>query len=292
MLIKRPPHIILASDIAGLGKVATTAALPLLASCQLEVAVLPTVLLSSHTGGFPGAFVESYTQGMEQFIQQWSALEIEFSALVTGYLRDKKQIELLLELAEKQELPLIVDPIMGDNERLYAGFDETFVVEMRRLASQAKLLLPNLTESCLLLNRDYPDQALTEQDYLEVCQDLHALGAESIVLTGLPLSETELGLAFYDGKSESFQLFSRPRLPQHFFGTGDMVTALLAGAWVQKIPLTKAIPALLDFLQLAMQTTVEVQPDLRLGVFYQPFLGQWTQQFQVFLEEKYEKESL
>lgn len=271
---------------------ATTAALPLIASCQVEVAVLPTVLLSSHTGGFPGVFVESYTQGMEQFIQQWSALEIEFSALVTGYLRDKHQIEVLLELADKQGMPLVVDPIMGDNGSLYAGFDQDFVAEMRHLASQAKLLLPNLTEACLLLTRTYPDQTLTEQDYLEVCQDLHSLGAESIVLTGLPLSETELGLAFYDGKSESFQLFSSPRLPQHFFGTGDMVTALLAGAWVQGISLSKAIPAVLDFLQLALQATVEVQPDLRLGVFYQPFLGQWTQQFQVFLEEKYEKESL
>lgn len=285
-----PPHIILASDIAGLGKVATTAALPLLATCQVEVAVLPTVLLSSHTGGFPTPYVESYTQGMQAFLQQWTGLGLEFSALVTGYLREKEQIELLVAFASQQELPLLVDPIMGDKGRLYAGFDADFVVEMRRLASKAKLLLPNLTEACLLLGRDYPSQPLTEADYREICRELHQFGAETIVLTGLPLSEDSIGLALYEGSTEYFQLYTTERVSQHFFGTGDMVTALLAGAWVQGIPLRRVLPALMDFLQEALQATLQVQEDLRLGVFYQPFLGKWAQQFQTFLEERYEKE--
>lgn len=286
----KPPHLILASDIAGLGKVATTASLPLLAACQVEVAVLPTVLLSSHTGGFADVYVQSYTQGMQAFLQQWQSLSQSFAAMVTGYLRESQQIDLLLEYAKEQQLPLIVDPIMGDNGRLYTGFDMEFVHSMRRLVGQADLVIPNLTEACFLLHRPYPTTALDELAYREICEELHQLGAKSIVLTGLPLADDRIGLAFYDGETGRFHTYQTVRLPHQFFGTGDMVTALLAGAWVQGVSLDKVLPALLDFLQAALQETLRIGQDLRIGVFYQPFLGKWVQQFQTFLEEKNEKE--
>ena len=84
MITTKPERIILASDISGLGKVAVTAALPLFAICQLEVSVLPTVLLSSHTGGFPKVYIDDYTVGMQAFLKQWQSLEICFSALVSA----------------------------------------------------------------------------------------------------------------------------------------------------------------------------------------------------------------
>lgn len=286
MLVKTPPHMILASDIAGLGKVATTAALPLLATCQVEVAVLPTVLLSSHTGGFPSVYVESHTQGMESFLQQWKKLPLSFEALMTGYLKEKKQVDVLLDYAKQAHLPLIVDPIMGDKGELYQGFDKEFVSSMRHLASKADLLIPNLTEACLLLERPYPNEELTQLDYQNLCQELHQMGAKTVVLTGLPLSEERLGLALYEGEKGNFHLYSSTELPYHFFGTGDIVAAMLAGAWVQKLALRDVIPAILDFMDQALQATICSQPDLRVGVFYQPFLGQWAQQFQTFLEEQ------
>ena len=88
--------VIRATDISGLGKVAATAALPLFAICQLEVALLPTMILSSHTGGFPDIYIDDYTHGMLAFLKQWQSLEFDFSALVTGYLKSDTQVENLL----------------------------------------------------------------------------------------------------------------------------------------------------------------------------------------------------
>ena len=84
--------VILATDISGLGKVAATAALPLFAICQLEVALLPTMILSSHTGGFSNIYIDDYTHGMLAFLKQWQSLEFDFSALITGYLKSDIQV--------------------------------------------------------------------------------------------------------------------------------------------------------------------------------------------------------
>ena len=113
--------VILATDISGLGKVAATAALPLFAICQLEVALLPTMILSSHTGGFSNIYIDDYTHGMLAFLKQWQNLEFDFSALVTGYLKSDIQVENLLRFKEEKSLPLIVDPIMGDKGTFLSG---------------------------------------------------------------------------------------------------------------------------------------------------------------------------
>ena len=44
--------ILIANDLPGIGKVALAPAIPIFACCQIETILLPTVLLSSHTGGF------------------------------------------------------------------------------------------------------------------------------------------------------------------------------------------------------------------------------------------------
>ena len=54
--------VIVANDIVGLGKVALSTALPVLSACQIEVIPLPTVLLSSHTGGFENISITKLNQ--------------------------------------------------------------------------------------------------------------------------------------------------------------------------------------------------------------------------------------
>lgn len=39
-------------DISCVGQCSTTVALPILSACGLEACILPTALLSTHTGGF------------------------------------------------------------------------------------------------------------------------------------------------------------------------------------------------------------------------------------------------
>lgn len=282
--MQKPQRIILASDISGLGKVAVTAALPLFAICQLEVTVLPTVLLSSHTGGFPQVYIEDYTAGMHAFLRQWQSIGVEFSALVTGYLKSSQQVESLHAFQKQEKLPLIVDPIMGDSGKLYQGFDQSYVTSMRTLCQDADLILPNLTEACLLANLPYQDKDLTEEFLKTLAQRLNQMGAKKVLLTGLPLGVDQIGIAYFDGAKKVFHLFKGRHFPHHFFGTGDILTALVAASYLQGLDLQKVLPVLIDFLEKSLVTTLDCQPDLRYGVFYQPHLGDLFIEFKKLLE--------
>lgn len=280
--------VILATDISGLGKVAATAALPLFSICQLEVALLPTMILSSHTGGFPDVYIDDYTHGMLAFLKQWQSLEFDFSALVTGYLKSDIQVENLLRFKEEKSLPLIVDPIMGDKGTFYQGFSDAHLCHMRRLCQHADLVLPNLTEACLLLEEPYR-ASLSEDRWEDYCKRLAELGPSKVLLTGLPMKENQIGVAYFDEATEEFNLFSSPFLPQHFFGTGDILTTLVAAAFIQEVDIKKALPVILKFIEKSLALSFKEQIDPKKGVFYQPYLGELFADFQALMEEKDEE---
>lgn len=64
---------------------------------------------------------------------------------------------------------------MADHGRLYPGFDETYAAGMRRLCRRADVILPNLTEACLLAGKPYCE-SYTERDISNLLQALRELG--------------------------------------------------------------------------------------------------------------------
>lgn len=283
-----PEKIILASDISGIGKVAVTAALLLFAICQLEVAVLPTALLSSHTGGFPNVYVEDYQTGMKSFLAQWKNLDLTFSAMVIGYCKSASQLEQLLSFSRQKQLDIIVDPIMGDQGTLYKGFDEAYVEAMKRVCQQATIIFPNLTEASLLLGLPYREDGLSKNELRGLAQKLADLGPKIVCITGLKLENNQIGLVYFHSEKNTFHLFSHKLFPVHFFGTGDILTALLTSSFVQGIDFMKSIPIILNFIEKSLTTTLELKIDIRQGIYYQPYLGELFNQFQQLLEEKNE----
>ena len=77
--------IIVANDMVGIGKVALTIALPILSACQIEAIPLPTVLLSSHTGGFEKVYDKNLTEEMGEILDVWEKLNYSPDGLLTGY---------------------------------------------------------------------------------------------------------------------------------------------------------------------------------------------------------------
>lgn len=141
-------------DISCVGKCSTTVALPLISACGIECAVLPSSVLSNHTAsGYSGWTFRDLTGDMLSIMNQWLKEKIDFDAFYTGYV-SKAQIPLILEIIEKtsrKNAITIVDPVMADNGKLYAGFDSDFPQEMKKLVRKADVIMPNLTEASLLL---------------------------------------------------------------------------------------------------------------------------------------------
>lgn len=221
-------------DISCVGQCSLTVALPILSACGLEAAILPSAVLSTHTGGFSGFTFRDLTDDMEGIRAHWLKEGIEFGTIYTGYLGSAKQIDAVLSIRDtcvSQSGELIVDPAMADNGKLYSGFDMGFVSEMKRLCSKADVLLPNLTEASLLTGIDYREEGYDEEYVLALCRALTALGAKRVVLTGVSFSEEKLGVCVYENDRATY--YFHERLPEGSHGTGDVYASTFVGAFIR-----------------------------------------------------------
>ncbi|MDG4520132.1 pyridoxamine kinase [Streptococcus suis] len=277
-------RLLLANDLPGVGKVALATSIPLAAACQVETMLLPTVLLSSHTGGFPDVVIEDKTDLNRAYFDQWKQLEIDLAGILTGYCKTSTQLSQLAFYAKQTETPLIVDPTMGDNGRLYSGFTPSYVEAMKELAQSATLILPNLTEAALLTGRDYLGDFYDIHDIEDLIKSLAEQVSADIVLTGISFGDRQIGVAYFQQETGEITTYMSTKYPVHFFGTGDILSTLLALATIENISLHQAIPLALDFIDKSLKQTLSLNRDLKLGIYFEPFLAELHEAFQTLKE--------
>lgn len=147
-------------DLSGVGRVSLTVVIPILSTMGFQVCPLPTALLSNHTQYSNFSFLD-LTDEMVKIIAEWKKLKVDFDTFYTGYLGSPCQIHIVTDFIKefrKEESLVVIDPVLGDNGKLYANFDENMVREMRCFISNADVITPNLTELFYLLNRPFQPQ--------------------------------------------------------------------------------------------------------------------------------------
>ena len=278
-------RLLLANDLPGVGKVALATSIPIAAVCQVETMLLPTVLLSSHTGGFPDVVIEDMTDLNRAYFRQWMKLNVKVAGILSGYCRNPQQLRQLAMYAKQTETPLIVDPIMGDSGRLYTGFTSSYVEAMKELTQSAKLILPNLTEAALLTGREYVGE---HYDFSVIEDLLEALAKQvtaDIVLTGISFDDSQIGVAYFQQETGEITTYLSKKYPANFFGTGDILSTLLAVATIEQINLHQAIPLALEFIDKSLRQTLSLNRDLKLGIYFEPFLAELQETFQTLKEK-------
>ena len=169
--------------------------------------------------------------------KHWKDENITFDAFYTGYLASAQQIDKVLTLINslKRERDLvIVDPAMADNGKLYPAFDSDFPKEMARLAAQADIVLPNITEACLMTDTPYRE-SYDEQFAKEVVKKLAAQGASTVVLTGAAF-DGKYGVLIYDSKTEEFRFYAQNKVDASYHGTGDVFSSAFTGLLLRENP--------------------------------------------------------
>ena len=145
-------------DISCFGKCSLTVALPIISAAGIECAGIPTAVLSTHTGGFSGYTFRDLTDDIMPVASHWKKEGLTFDAVYTGYLGSVEQIDLVCKAVDTfgtDNTLLIVDPVMADHGRLYAGFPESFPKEMVRLCAKADIITPNITEAAFMTGIRY-----------------------------------------------------------------------------------------------------------------------------------------
>ncbi|MDR0199853.1 MAG: pyridoxamine kinase [Streptococcaceae bacterium] len=259
------PNVLAIHDISCVGKCSLTVALPILSAKGVECRLLPTGLLSTHTGGFAGYTFLDLTDEMRKILRAWEPLNLHFDGIYSGYLGSPEQIDLVKEvIASHPEAKVYVDPVMADGGKLYPGFDEAFVEKMRELLPFADVLMPNITEACFLTNTPYSENSEPQA----LVKKLQALGAKHIVLTGFSTSDNTIGAMTSDGSS-----YETERIGGSYHGTGDIFGSVLVSHLAKGATLQKATHAACDFVVSAIKATPK-EADKRYGVNFEAILAE------------------
>jgi pyridoxine kinase len=226
-------RILTIQDISCVGQCSLTVALPILSACGLETCILPSAVLSTHTGGFTGYTFRDLTEDMPAIKAHWEKEHIQFDAIYTGYLGSTRQIDYVREIVAslgKKGSFSFVDPAMADNGKLYAGFDQDFVNAMKSLVFKADYILPNITEACLLT--DTPYQESYDEGYVDtLIKKLLSNGAKNIILTGVSFQEDKTGVLVYD--NNGWQYYEHKKIAKGCHGTGDVYASAFVGSLLQ-----------------------------------------------------------
>ena len=224
-----PKKVLCIHDLSGMGRCSLAVILPVLSVMGVQPVALPTVVLSTHTGGLgTPARLDGCAYG-EQALEHYHALGVEFDCIYTGYLGGEDQVA----LAEKAfalwpAAKKIVDPVMGDNGKAYSTVTPALIDRIRALCGAADLILPNYTEAQILLQRQPQTELLTDEAAQALADELTAL-APGAVVTGLPLGKY-IGCA---GSGKDRFLIKKLHISRSFPGTGDLYGAVLIGSLLQ-----------------------------------------------------------
>lgn len=270
----RQRRVLAIHDISCVGRCSLTVALPVLSAMGFEVSILPTSILSTHTGGFEGYTYRDLAADMNPVADHWRGLGLRFDAIFTGWLGTHRHVENLDHVLDAvgAGAELIVDPVMGDNGKLYATLDSDYVNAMRQYCARAELLLPNITEAAILTGTDFPYPGYNRAWVADMLRRLTDMGPRVAVLTGVSLAPGRIGAAAMDREAGRLIYCDDGFIPGMWHGAGDVFASALVGAHLRGAPLEDALRQAVDFTARCIRRTRDAGTDERLGLQFEPEL--------------------
>lgn len=244
------------------GHVGNSAAVFPMLAVGMEVAPIPTVLLSN-TPNYPTVRGRSLPADLFadllQGVRERGLLE-RADFIITGYIGSVEVAELTADFIAKAKalnpgLTYICDPVMGDTgPGLYVP-EAIAAIFRDRLLPMADLATPNLFEVEYLTGQPIASlQALSAAG-----QGLRLAQGAQLIATGCVLEDTAKG--FLETVIVSGQVASRhaaPQLPVATSGTGDLFAGLLTAGLGDGKPLPEAVEFAQRLTGLALARAAEL----------------------------------
>lgn len=239
--------ILLINDMCGYGKVASAAMLPILSYMGHVTYSLPTALVSNNLeyGKFNLLDTTDYITGV---FPVWKELGFRFDAIATGFISSERQARIISAYCQEQEklgTPIFVDPIMGDEGKLYNGVTPSTIQSMEEMIACADLIYPNYTEACYLTGTQYDPEGVDRETAFQLLDNLHAHGAKSVLITSITVDGQHSVAGFNHMTGEHF-LLGYTEIPVRFPGTGDIFSAVLIGHLLDGMELKPSVRKAMD----------------------------------------------
>lgn len=252
------------------GHVGNSAAVLPMQAHGLNVAAVPTTLLSNHPGfeTMRGRVLEPELVGdLLRGVEERGLIETS-RYIVSGYLGSRANGEVVAAFVKRArqrnpDIIYICDPVMGDAHLGVFVADQVVECLCDELVPLADLLTPNQFEVGLIVG----SRPSTWRELAAAVVQIQARRGARVVVTGCTLADTPAGSLeniVFDGKNRT--RLTSPRLPMVPVGTGDLYTGLLNAKLARGDTLVeaarRAATAVLDILE---RTMAENEHEMQLG---------------------------
>jgi len=270
--LNKQKRVMAIHDISCVGRCSLTVALPIISAAGHDCGVLPTAVLSTHTGGFENFTYRDLTADIDPISNHWQTLGLGFDAMYSGFLGSFEQIDLVAKLFKTYKAAdniVLVDPVMADEGKLYAIYSPEMAKGMAKLCGSADIIIPNITEACFMVDEKWKDGPY-DKPYIEnLLKKLATLGAKQIVLTGVHFDNEKLGAAVYDTTTGKIEYVFADRIEGHFHGTGDVFGSALLSALLNGFSLVDAAQIACDYVCESIRITIALNQERRYGVAFE-----------------------
>lgn len=272
------PRIAAVHDLCGYGKCSLGVAIPVLSAAGCDVCPVPTGLFSSHTA-FPGWYMHDTTDILGDYLEAWKGIDVEIDAIYSGFLGAPEQVDVIQSLYERYPSAIrLVDPVMADHGKIYPTYTPELCEAMIRLASDADILTPNLTEAAIILGEPIGDEwggaDISDVEAKRLVSALLDAGAKNVVLKGIQRTGENVIRNFVGSASASDIIeVQNEYLPYMLHGTGDVYASCVLAAIMAGRSLVEGVAFAGEFVHDAMVVSAKQPNFMERGVSFEPLIG-------------------
>lgn len=277
-------------DLSGYGRASLTVVIPILSYMGYQVCPLPTAILSAHSE-YKNFRSFDLTDQMQGTIDHWKELNLHFDALYSGYLASTRQMDIVsrffADFGDRENF-ILVDPVLGDHNRLYPGMNPEMIQGMRKLCTKAKVITPNLTEAAFLLGETGTSD-LNRKITVEWCKRLAETGPEYVIITSAPSDNSgNVTTIAYNRNDGRTWIVGSDYVPASYPGTGDAFASVITGCLLDGDSLPEAVDRAVHFINMGIKATFGYEHNPLDGMNQEKVLCYLKEPLPYFTYELYE----
>lgn len=266
-------RLVTIQDLSCFGKCSVTVALPVISALGTETVVLPTAVLSTHTGEFKNYTFHPLYDEFKGISDHWESLGIEFDAIYVGYIGSNELICAVSDFIDrfkKEDTIVFIDPAMADNGKFYSGLGEDYAKKLASLCRKANIISPNMTEA-MILSGNSPADYKSTADIKEIAAQLSEI-CENVIITGVHNEET-ISTVAYEKSKDTLSCAQKPLYDGVFYGSGDLFASAFIGMYLSGASLSEATKNASDFVNDCILKTLDERDRYWYGLKFEQSLS-------------------
>jgi len=261
--------IVAIHDMSCFGRASLTVVIPIISSMGIQVCPIPTAILSAHTQ-YEGFESFDLTSFMPKVVEHWKKLDLSFEAVYSGFLASTKQMSIVVDIInnfKSKDGFVLIDPVLGDQGKLYKGFDKDMVCGMRNLCEHADIITPNITEAAFLLGHKLENN-ISVDTTVGWCKELSKYGPKYVIITSAPSNlKNMIATIVYDRINDRTSFVECKKIPASYPGTGDGFASVVVASMLNGDNIENAVSRAAYFIDAGINLTYNNSGKALDGIF-------------------------